>query len=730
MPLSVRLSIALLVALLATACEKSETPKPATDARTTSVVKTAPMRPVQPATGELPANPAYLRDVLPSSAYAYARVPSTWGVIGVPTGGALDKAVGSAPYVAAVRSIKEGFGSDFIPDLPEDAQFLARLFLQHATSPIEAAALAAPDPASPIPNLLLTATVDFADAEGLNAFLNDASLQYPAVQVVTPLQQDKLGVLSVMGLQTQVQLDVAKSRLYLLTGAVLQPTSLADTLKTLQPAAAHGMRALEASIDASGQGFFAWLNPPRMLELANAMGQQDQVTMLALFGLTSMKNIGVGMGTSGGIHRLKAVLEMPRLGFRAFLPVINDAPTFAAAGAPTAVGTMGLPSPDDLVSIEAAAATLSSPEDMAKYRELKGVFAEKMGFTIEDILASLGQDITFVSDEAGQYVAVRVKDAPKFQSMIDTSAQRFGLKYSRREISGQTYHHLIVPSIDSLYTAQLKDEKGVKAKALKRILNVPTHIYWVQEEDYLIVASLPQALMDRSYIAARTPVGGWLATEQRMDAGGALLLASVRNTGLPAFMYRMNLEILRFLGDVVERPVDMFALPTPREAGLPKQGAFSVKFTSSESQLGFEMAFENNPVEFLLAGNGYAGVAAVGILAAVAIPAYQDYTVRAKVLQGVNATAALRAYLEDFAQGNGRFPGEQELAELDLSEFETENFSLAINPDDGRIVVEYYLSALAAEGNVLVFSPRAEADQLHWDCESDMASKYLPQQCK
>lgn len=729
MPLVVRWSVLLFATVLAWGCDRPEPAKTASAPEAAMTSKPVVMRPVSPASGEALSQQSYLRDVLPVSAYAYARLPSLWGILGVPTGGALDKAVGSAPYADAVRVIREGFSSTVVPDLPEDAQFVTRLFLQHATSPIEAAALASPDAENPIPFLLVTAAVDFATTEALNAFLQQAAAQYPAVELLTPVQGDQVGILSIVGLQTQIKLDPASKRLYLLTGAVLQPTSLVEALKTLQPNSAHPMRPQENGIDASGQGLFVWASPPKLMELASAMGQQDQVAMLALFGLTSMKSVGIGMGTSGGIHRLKAVVEMPQMGFRAFLPVIRNTPAFKAAGAPKVIGTLGLPGPDDLVSIEAAAATLNSPEEMKAYREFKRLFAEKVGFTIDDIFAALGQDISFVADEAGQYLAVRVKDGEKFQSLIDTASQRFGLKYTRREIAGHTYHHLVIPSLDSLFAESMENEQQKGMLFLKRLLNVPSHLYWVQEGNYLIMASLPQVLMDRHYISDRVDVGQWLQRDQRMVGEGALLLLSARNRGLPALMYRMNLEALSYLGDMAERPVDMFALPTPREAGLPEEGAFGLKLVSSESQLAFEMAFENNPIEFLLAGNGYTGVAVAGILAAVAIPAYQDYTIRASVLEGMNQTRAVRQYLESFARSNGRFPSEAEVDELDLSDFETGKYAIGINPGDGRVYVEYYHDALE-DGNVLVLTPRVEGDELHWDCEADMKSKYLPKQCR
>jgi len=121
-------------------------------------------------------------------------------------------------------------------------------------------------------------------------------------------------------------------------------------------------------------------------------------------------------------------------------------------------------------------------------------------------------------------------------------------------------------------------------RAFMRLFGTPTHVYWVRDGDYLIAANLPQALIDRGYITHRTRADAWLRDSQRMDPRGALLLSSMSNEDLPAMMYRLDLELLTYLGDLSDRPVDMFALPTPRKAGLPEQGAFSAKISSSPTQ--------------------------------------------------------------------------------------------------------------------------------------------------
>ncbi len=49
-------------------------------------------------------------------------------------------------------------------------------------------------------------------------------------------------------------------------------------------------------------------------------------------------------------------------------------------------------------------------------------------------------------------------------------------------------------------------------------------------------------------------------------------------------------------------------------------------------------------------------VAIIGILAAIAIPAYQDYTVRAKVGEGINALAPAKMAVSEFYISSGWMP--------------------------------------------------------------------------
>ena len=50
-------------------------------------------------------------------------------------------------------------------------------------------------------------------------------------------------------------------------------------------------------------------------------------------------------------------------------------------------------------------------------------------------------------------------------------------------------------------------------------------------------------------------------------------------------------------------------------------------------------------------------VAIIGILAAIAIPAYQDYTIRAQVSEGLNLSGGAKVAVTEYSQDRGDFPG-------------------------------------------------------------------------
>ena len=60
-------------------------------------------------------------------------------------------------------------------------------------------------------------------------------------------------------------------------------------------------------------------------------------------------------------------------------------------------------------------------------------------------------------------------------------------------------------------------------------------------------------------------------------------------------------------------------------------------------------------------------VAIIGILAAIAMPAYQDYTIRAQVSEGLTLAAAAKAAVAEFYANKGKWPSDNSAAGMGRS---------------------------------------------------------------
>jgi type IV pilus assembly protein PilA len=98
-------------------------------------------------------------------------------------------------------------------------------------------------------------------------------------------------------------------------------------------------------------------------------------------------------------------------------------------------------------------------------------------------------------------------------------------------------------------------------------------------------------------------------------------------------------------------------------------------------------------------------VAIIGILAAVAIPAYQDYTVRARVAEGINlASAAKLNVAEVISSGNPRSDGTGYNQGYTSPTATDNTTSVAIDPATGAITVT---TTASAGGGTLIFTPNS-----------------------
>jgi type IV pilus assembly protein PilA len=123
-------------------------------------------------------------------------------------------------------------------------------------------------------------------------------------------------------------------------------------------------------------------------------------------------------------------------------------------------------------------------------------------------------------------------------------------------------------------------------------------------------------------------------------------------------------------------------------------------------------------------------VAIIGILAAIAIPAYSDYTVRAQVTEGLNLSAAAKAGVADFYNTKGTLPNNNASAGLPLSTSITGNNVKTVAVNTGLITVTYSVTKMGAN-NTLTLRPKTTPGSIKWTCSGGtVVSKYRPSTCR
>jgi len=134
-------------------------------------------------------------------------------------------------------------------------------------------------------------------------------------------------------------------------------------------------------------------------------------------------------------------------------------------------------------------------------------------------------------------------------------------------------------------------------------------------------------------------------------------------------------------------------------------------------------------------------VAIIGILAAVALPAYQDYTVRAKVTEGLSMAGAAKTAVAENASNAAAYASGWSAPQA------TANVSsVAITATDGTIVITY-TAAVATGSPTLILTPKSggtafsggsstssavpTGGSIEWDCKGGtLVQKYRPAVCR
>ncbi len=126
-------------------------------------------------------------------------------------------------------------------------------------------------------------------------------------------------------------------------------------------------------------------------------------------------------------------------------------------------------------------------------------------------------------------------------------------------------------------------------------------------------------------------------------------------------------------------------------------------------------------------------VAIIGILAALAIPAYLDYAIRSQIAEGLNVASGAKAAVTEYYQDRGVFPADNAAAGLAAAGSISGNYVASVTVNGARITIQYGNSANAQiMGETVFLTASDNLGSVGWDCESGgvIQEKNLPSACR
>ena len=130
-------------------------------------------------------------------------------------------------------------------------------------------------------------------------------------------------------------------------------------------------------------------------------------------------------------------------------------------------------------------------------------------------------------------------------------------------------------------------------------------------------------------------------------------------------------------------------------------------------------------------------IAILGILLAIAIPAYSDYTVRARVSEGLNIAASPKSAVSETRLSTGAMPITNGAA--GVTTVITSSFVTSVTVGAGGVITITYNTAVGripelatSGGNLILLTPTFVTGVVDWTCRTGgtVAARFRPARCR
>lgn len=667
-------------------------------------------------------NVSWMRNKLPSETLAYFRMPSFWQLFFEAKGDALHPAQKLEANIALVDNIKKGFVETYDQFLPEQAKLAFKTLVQNISSPLEIAIINATD-GSMVPNSLVGTTLQNTSLKDLTA-LTQTVMKEAGSQMSFTKEFDTNGNASliVAMMPVFVSYDEQSGRLALFSGLTASEQGLQELLSQNQQAKElDKILNFEKSVDDSGKNIEMWVNIEKIYQQNQGFIPASEKQMVTQLGLDKMEFLWIGTASKKGKSEFLVHLEMPDVGVRQLMPRVDTEIDFQTAGNPRSVWQLALPNVEQMnKGFEWAISFNNNPDEIRQ--EVMTVINKVNNFLtvpLSEIYAIYGQKLLIVTDDSGTWFASKILDVSAHEKMLDKLGKAFKTNSNVKKLAGVAINESVF-STKEFETQVFGVDKD--AAEFFQLLDMKQYLYYQIEGNYLIQAFTPQVLADRSNSTNKKTLNNFL-NKQHVNWNKSIFAHSAEVRDLSRDVYHTYLSAMVFFANFANVDVDLFAFPTAQQLNLPKKGRFGFAMDSSSEGMTMRLSYEYSILENMSITSSYLTVAVIGILAAYAIPAYNDYTIRAEVGSRLYAVTPEKLVISEYYIENKTFPNTEFLSE---SVYQSDD--VVYNPKNGELTL--YITENGSNSEWIKLTPIASSEgYLEWQCTGNLSMQHMPAMC-
>lgn len=689
---------------------------------------------------------AFLRDKLTDNTVGYVRLPTQFGMAFNIKNKASDKVMTNDVNERMMLHLKKVLQDPSLVNetlkqhlsvpleqLPLDLGQLTSLIYTAVDGPIEIMATDMNKMISPATQALIVVPVQFSSAKELDEAL------------VKLLKQD-IGIKNQNGFYSfppvaSMYLDAKEKRLFISIAQKAQSeVQLKQTVDALKSTKEHRMYAYENQIDLTGQNFFVWADVTGSRDMIAMLAQKDAPTVAEF--IQNTEGLAFGVGTTANQQGQAKFITKTNTQKIAALKDFAQPLDFKTVGKPQSLAVVALPSKQTVIEL----LKKNKVVDDAQLQEFAKQSEARLSFNALDLLDIMGPQAVAYEDETGSNFAIGVQNKEAFQQLIkqleskdyathtvNKGIHELKLKNPLLDLMqklSKTDPHPDVMTNTALQYGMLQPWFAEMISAIYgvRAWDANFYLYWNEEQNWIVLNTLPYSLAERN--KAKVSVAKWLE-DQGIRSSGLLLSYTAEMKGAEEAWYRDYVKFMRNNYDLLGQKFDPFSMPSPSSMKFNPTSRVGLHTAMDKEWFVVSLDYDISPFYgySMFAGQGAVGL--VGMMSSFALPAYQDYTKRTYVTEGMALSTAAKLASTEYFSTTGEWPIDNEEVGLPDPELITGKAVNGIAVTGGGQVYISYNYNVQDEGYLILQADPTGTGSVNWYCyQTNLEEKVLPATCR